>query len=421
MDTSDQGIVVLDEDEPSNHRLFLISAGNVLDLEEDHLSRSDLEAVEDPAQAWNALAVGAMTNLDSLDPDDATWQEWTPLAPLGELSPFSRTSVLFGRNWPSKPDVVFEGGDAARSPAGTEFDWPDALQLLTTRRLTPGSRLLDLTNMTSAATAGVAYIAGEIMAEYPSLSVEAVRALLVHSAEWTPAMLAHFGSANTRQQRVALRKRYGMGVPDLQRATRSATDALTLIVQDSIRPFDGDGKMREMHLHELPWPVDVLSEMGEANVRLRVTLSYFIEPNPSRRGWRQRFRYASHGLRFDVRRPTESTEDFRRRINKLARDDGASHDSGASDASEWFFGPDNRVSGSVHSDFWEGTAAELAERGFLAIYPVSGWWKDRKDRDHSERGANYALIVSIETERQDVDLWTPVAAEVGIPISIQYE
>ena len=106
-------------------------------------------------------------------------------------------------------------------------------------------------------------------------------------------------------------------MPNLARATRSATDALALIVQDSIHPFDGDGKMKEMHLHELPWPADVLSELGESPVVLRVTLSYFIEPNPSRRGWRGRFRYASHGLRFDARRPTESTEDFRKRVNKL--------------------------------------------------------------------------------------------------------
>lgn len=421
VDTSEEGIVLLNEDEPSDRRLFLICAGNVREIEDDHIARSDLEPVEDPAQAWNAVTVGAMTELVSLDPDDKIWRDWTPLAPRGELSPFSRTSVMFGRNWPSKPDVVFEGGNAARSPLGTEFDWPDALQLLTTRRISLDGRLLGTTCMTSAATAGVAHIGGEIMAEYPNLWPETVRALIVHSGEWTPAMLTQFDTADTRRRRVALRARYGMGVPSLQRATRSASDALTLIVQDSIHPFDGDGKMREMHLHALPWPVEVLAQMGAAHVRLRVTLSYFVEPNPSRRGWRQRFRYMSHGLRFDVLRPTESIEEFRRRINKLARDEGMGHDSAASDAQDWFFGPENRVSGSIHADFWEGTAAELAERGYVAIYPVSGWWKDRKDRDHSDRGAPYALIVSIETPEQDVDLWTPVAAEVGVPIAIEYE
>ena len=51
---------------------------------------------------------------------------------------------------------------------------------------------------------------------------------------------------------------------------------------------------------------------------LRVTLSYFVEPNPGNRGWVRRYSYSSHGLRFDVRRAAESTDHFRKRINQLA-------------------------------------------------------------------------------------------------------
>ena len=67
--------------------------------------------------------------------------------------------------------------------------------------------------------------------------------------------------------------------------------------------------LRDMHLHNLPWPRDVLEDMGETQVEMRVTLSYFIEPNPSRRG-HSRYRYESHGLRFDVKRPLESIDNF---------------------------------------------------------------------------------------------------------------
>lgn len=48
---------------------------------------------------------------------------------------------------------------------------------------------------------------------------------------------------------------------------------------------------------------------------------------------------------------------------------------------------------------------------------MSGWWKERKDRDHSERGARYALVVSIETPGVDVDIWTPVAQQIGIEVA----
>jgi hypothetical protein len=176
--------------------------------------------------------------------------------------------------------------------------------------------------------------------------------------------------------------------------------------------------MREMHLHDLPWPGDVLADLGGATVRLRVTLSYFIEPNPGRRGWTRRYRYPSHGLRFDVRRPTESNDDFRKRVNQLALTEEERRPTSRSDSSEWYFGPEQRVSGSLHTDIWQGTAADLAQRGAIAIYPVTGWWKERPDHDHSERGARYALVVSIETPGQDVDIWTPVAQEVGIPIEV---
>jgi hypothetical protein len=151
---------------------------------------------------------------------------------------------------------------------------------------------------------------------------------------------------------------------------------------------------------------------------MRLTLSYFIEPNPGRRGWVRRYSYPSHGLRFDVRRPTESSIDFRKRINQRARKEDERRSRGDSDAPEWFFGPDQRTTGSLHTDIWGGTAADLADRGLIAVYPVTGWWKERKDRDHSARGARYALIVSIETDETDIDIWTPVAQSVGIEIDV---
>ena len=71
--------------------------------------------------------------------------------------------------------------------------------------------------------------------------------------------------------------------------------------------------------------------------------------------------------------------------------------------------------GSLHCDIWRGSAATLAERSLIGIYPVKGWWQEQPKRDRSEFGARYALIVSIQTDAEDVDIWTPVAQQVGIP------
>src|SRR5436305_1378499 len=137
-------------------------------------------------------------------------------------------------------------------------------------------------------------------------------------------MIGGYGQGSLRQD-VENRLRYcGYGEPSLERALWSASHELTLIAEAEIQPFlqesRSEVKLNEMHLHEIPWPVDALRSLGGTDIELRVTLSYFIEPNPARRGWIRRHRYASHGLRFDMQTPWESPTDFRRRINKIAHD-----------------------------------------------------------------------------------------------------
>jgi hypothetical protein len=120
-----------------------------------------------------------------------------------------------------------------------------------------------------------------------------------------------------------------------------------------------------------------------------------------------------------MRRPTESNDDFRRRLNLLALEEEERRPRTRSDARQWMFGPNVRTVGSLHTDIWRGPAAELADRGMVAVFPVTGWWKERRQRDHSERGARYSLVLSIETTAEEVDIWTPVAQQVGIPIEIE--
>jgi len=226
-----------------------------------------------------------------------------------------------------------------------------------------------------------------------------------------------FSAATGKKARAKLVRRYGYGVPSEPRVLRSASDSLTLVYQGMIRPYR-KGRMREMHLHELPWPVEVLESLGDVPVQMRVTLSYFIEPNPTRRGWKRRYRYASHGLRYEVKAATESTTEFEKRLNQLAlaEDEGKPQ---TGDSSGWYLGEQARSRGSLHCDIWDGSAADLAARGMIGIFPVSGWWKEQPNRDRSGDGCRYSLIVSIDTEAEQVDLWTPVANQVGVGVEIE--
>jgi hypothetical protein len=112
-DANTEGLVYLDQADRDAHRLFVIAAGNVPEarLQADHLAVSDLEPVQDPAHAWNALTVGACTERAVIEA--GVHDGWTPVASPGDLSPWSATGVTMSSKWPNKPDVVFEGGNTA--------------------------------------------------------------------------------------------------------------------------------------------------------------------------------------------------------------------------------------------------------------------------------------------------------------------
>jgi hypothetical protein len=172
-------------------------------------------------------------------------------------------------------------------------------------------------------------------------------------------MIARFGPLNTMNDKRNLLRWCGYGVPNEDTLMWSASNSLTLIAQESLQPFDKDGasvKTRDMNFHALPWPVDVLRELGETEVRMRVTLSYFVEPNPGERGWTTKFRYQSHGLRFSVKRSYESTEQFRQRCNLRARDEEAGYQGDVGESGRWDLGERLQSLGSIHSDTWIGSA-----------------------------------------------------------------
>ncbi len=404
-------------EEDSPKRLVVVSAGNlVLDERHEYPNRNHLEGVEDPAQAWNAMTVGAYTERATIRMPD--YDNWNPVAEPGRLSPGSRTSRVWDdKSWPMKPDIVMEGGNNAIDPSTNRADFVDDLSLLTTR-LSPDGALLTTTGDTSAATALAARHAAIIWSRYPDLWPETVRGLLVHSARWTPGMLEEF-PGNSQTDRENRLRCYGYGVPDLQKALWSVANAATLVIQGALQPFDKEGstvKTKDMHLHRLPWPSSVLQDLAEIDVRMRITLSYFIEPSPGKRGWTRKHRYQSHGLRFDVRRPDETVNRFRQRISKAARDEEEEQVAFGSDDRTWEIGDRLRRKGSVHSDTWSGSAAELADCGVIAVFPVTGWWKERPHLDCWNRQARYVLIVTIETPQTDVDLYTPIANQIGVPV-----
>jgi hypothetical protein len=224
------------------------------------------------------------------------------------------------------------------------------------------------------------------------------------------------------RDKAAFLRTFGYGCADLDRSASSRRSEPTLIVEETIMPYvdrDGSVSLGNLNVHDLPWPRERLLELSGVQVELRVTLSYFIEPNPARRGWQSNFRYQSHGLRFAIKAATETVETFTQRINKLERDaeQGVMTDA---DLDGWTFGPNVRSRGSLHSDIWSGTAAALAAKSHIAVFPVGGWWKDWKGSKRAGRDVRYSLAITLHVLGEaDVDIYTPIANQIGIEVPIE--
>ena len=425
----------------SKKRLFFISAGNIQDqlTHSEYPDKNDISEVLEPAQSWNAVTVGAYTN--KVWVGDQGYNEWEPVAKVGELSPRSRTSVSWGkRSWPIKPDIVLEGGNYIGKENFSPEDHPD-LHVLTTGKNEPLCHSSD----TSAANAQAARLGAMIRAKYPNYWPETVRGLLVHAASWTPAMLQQGVdpvSANM-QEKITLLRRYGYGVPDTELILSSFNNKPCIIIQDYLKPFkrDVDAKGEErsylsydtMNFYELPWPKEQLKKLFDKNLKLRITLSYFIEPNPSERPPRTKYSYASHDLRFKLQRFGESHEQFLQRINaeiiKADAHEDASEDTEITAIKEnnrgqdkWLLGPKVRDRGSLISDIWTGTGVELAEQNTLAVVPQGGWWKYRlkfpdENKQRYLEPVRFSLILSLET-KVDVDIYTPITEQIAASILV---
>lgn len=413
IDKLSMGVDVNSNIDDEKKQLFMVSVGNIRDTlsPEEYPSRNDVEPIENPAQSWNALSVGAATF--KTFSDDKTLDGWQLLAQKGKISPISRTSNKWEEKdeWPIKPDVVFEGGNRITDGKFVS-DHPD-LSVLTTGRKTPFQFCRD----TSAATAEIARMGAILQTEYPDLWPETIRGLIVHSASWDDVMLDGKKIKNLIAiEKENILRRYGYGIPNLEVARFSASNRACLISQYYIQPFlregDKQATYREMNLHKLPWPEIYLKENGTTKIRLRVTLSYYIEPSPSKRIPTQKYGYASHQLRFALQRPLETIGTFKKRINKKYRTPGEEFSSPGSD--NWFIGPNTRNKGSLVSDIWEGTAAELADQAAIAVMPGGGWWKARKHLNRTNQKTRYSLIITLETENQELDIYTQIHNQIKV-------
>ncbi|MDK6856390.1 MULTISPECIES: S8 family peptidase [unclassified Aerococcus] len=417
--------------EETESRLIIISGGNTsleeIEDAEDYKTAVTLHSVENPGQSWNALTVGAYTEKALVSEYEAL-NNYKPIALKSGFSPLTSSSVMWDSKWPIKPEVVFEGGNVGfnKDDPYIKYDTSDHLSLLTANNKFNRGDYFTTFNGTSAATAQASNLAIKIMSRYPDICPQTVRAIMVHSAEWTDEMFKQIFGHNDKKdlnkgEYRALLRTVGYGKPNVEAALYSFDNSANLIVEDEIQPFKKVGNnsptINEMAIHEIPWPKDVLLSLGNTPVKLKVTLSYFIDPSPGQIGWGDKYRYPGCRLSFDINNINENKEDFVTRINKKAREkaiNNGTYQETKNDSNRWLLGTNNRDVGSIHSDVWEDTASNLAENRFIAVYPGGGWWNKRQHLKKYNNKIKYSLIISISTPDEEIDLYTPIQNQINI-------
>lgn len=429
-----------DEGQTSPQRVILVSAGNVKpDANYAYPDDNRNTPIEDPAQAWNAVTVGALTHRDRVEESDPESRRLVRIARKGDLSPLSRTSCEWEDHWPLKPEIVMEGGNVARHPDHGP-DYRASLELISTSAMGALGRNLCPFSATSAATAQAARLAAELTARYPTIRPETVRGLLVHSARWNDVMLdglkphrPYTTRGNSRVKFIQMLRSFGYGEPDSSRCNFSAGHAVTMIREDQLQPYalkKGSVKLNDCHVHLLPWPKDLLQQHFNSTIRLRVTLSYFTAPNPSANNalGSSRYRYGGCLLRFLVRHKEESLARFEDRLKRTARENDENGNEvtpieRVSTDTGWALGSKLcGKGGSLVHDIWEGSVADLLSMDRIAVYPAKGWWAANRKFPEGDRWHNchsfpirYSLIVSLEAQ-QDIPLYNEIQNLIQIPL-----
>ncbi len=404
-------------------RLMVVATGNV----SGGMAASVLasQPLEDPSQSWNVLTIGGFTR-----------KEQPPIpppvlhaaVPANHRSPYSRGSQSLPDDLtPIKPEVLFEAGNMMSDATGF-CGWDPSVSLLSTGSDVTTEPLVPFW-ATSAATGMAGHFIGQLQAARPDLWPETHRALTVDSARWPEPIKkkfigrgAHWKTGPKALKQHHLRE-FGYGVPDIERAILSAKNDVTLIAQAEIQPFalgtDGrSGVFNEVHFYDLPWPKAALEQLENEIVTMKVTLSYFIEPNLTGKAATRPDTYRSFGLRFDMKKRSETKTRFRSRISSSQVRDGTEV---GGEKSCWLLGPKAIQAGSLHCDLWRGRAVDLAGHDAIAVYPVGGWWKSHPGQKRVSDKARYALVISISAPGQNVDLYSEIAAivevkEIDIPV-----
>lgn len=218
-----------------------------------------------PSESMNNVTVGAIgSNFE----DVGISSEKYPMTDSGLPAPYSRTFHINYLDLPRvnkrlfKPDLLYAGGNYTVIPnRGIDNCNDAALKLLAAS----GTNVFNRDVGTSYSTPLVANLAVQILNQYPNLKSQTIKALLINSAEEVD--MGNYGEHLHDNRIKAI---IGHGVPKKERCLFSTDNAVTLVIEDSIKT----GTIKSIPLH-LPTYLNELNGKSILNITATLCFKFF--------------------------------------------------------------------------------------------------------------------------------------------------
>ncbi|MCI0578160.1 MAG: S8 family peptidase [Chloroflexi bacterium] len=419
-----------------NDVLFVVATGNVQLHEVDQLSREigtypiyllDGRArLRDPAQAMNALTVGAFSEYDVV-PVTAR-QNHQPVARANHPAPFTRTNL---QDSPIvKPDVIEAGGNLSYDALTQSYN--DRIRELAipiaNRNFLTGSSggIIGYHCGTSMAAPKVAHLAGLIQSTHPEFSTNLIRALIVNSAEWPQPEIFNevpnpLGTEDGTEIKRRMLRLCGYGIPQADKAL-TANSYCIVLFSEGVFEWDpmneNDLTSEERYASKVSFyralfdSADLThGDILDEKVRVSITLAY----NPRVR--KTNSAYQAVKMNWHLKRPDETLDNFEGRLLK-PRDEQSDSFRTPGERWEWMLKPilnpgqmDRR--GTVIKDWFDTELYKIPPEFEIAVTAtVNEWYKPPKPL--SQR---FALVVSIESVRRHVKIFDRI--RVRTPVRVQ--
>lgn len=244
--------------------------------------------LSEPGPAALALTVGALA-LSGAPAELPGRIGWQAAADAQEAAPFSRSGPGLGANSKraNKPDVTHYGGNFVVNDTGNIVQNDLGASLVSTSTRSSDGQIFAAVNGTSYAAPAVARVAADVAYAYPDASGSLIRALLAAGSAQTPP-------AATLSELHLRNRVYGLGLPNVERATSSNARRVTMT-------YDGSMPVDTVQIH--PIPIPEAFRRGSRRDRM-ISVSLAFDP-PVRR---QRREYLAGTMKFNVYRDIDPDE-----------------------------------------------------------------------------------------------------------------